>query len=47
MDNHVDYEGSESRDVYEAAKDADLVRLAVNHDELEGIWTLSRIKSVM
>ena len=46
VDNHVDYEGSESRDVYEAAKDADLVVLAVNHDEFKDL-DFSRIKSVM
>ncbi|NMA65496.1 MAG: nucleotide sugar dehydrogenase [Clostridiaceae bacterium] len=46
VDNHVEYEGSDKMDVYEAAKDADLVVLAVNHDEFKDL-DFSRIKNVM
>jgi len=46
VDPHVEYEGSDKRDVYEAAKDAHLLVLAVNHDEFSEM-DFARLKSVM
>ena len=46
VDKHVEYEGSKDNDVYEAAKNAHLVVLAVNHSEFKDI-DFARLKEVM
>lgn len=45
-DSHVDLDGSKTRDVYEAAKDAHLLVLAVNHNEFKEL-DFVKIKSLM
>lgn len=46
VDRHVDYEGSKDNDLYEAAKNAHLIVLAVNHSEYKNI-DFARLKEVM
>lgn len=46
VDKHVDYEGSKDNDLYEAAKNAHLIVLAVNHSEYKNI-DFARLKEVM
>ncbi len=46
VDPHVNFEGSGDRDVYEAARDAHLILLAVNHNQFKSL-NFSRIKDVM
>ena len=46
VDHHVDFEGSRDQDVYEAAKDAHLIILAVNHNEFKDL-NFMRIKNAM
>ena len=46
VDKHVDYEGSKDNDLYEAAKNAHLIVLAVNHSEYKNI-DFARLKEAM
>jgi len=46
VDNHVDFEGSKGRDLYEAARGAHLLMLAVNHIEYKDL-DFERLKNVM
>lgn len=46
VDRHVDYEGSKDNDLYEAAKNAHLIVLAVNHSEYKNI-DFARLKEAM
>jgi UDP-N-acetyl-D-mannosaminuronic acid dehydrogenase len=46
VDKHVDYEGSKDNDLYEAAKNAHLIILAVNHSEYKNI-DFARLKEAM
>lgn len=46
VDSHVDFEGSGDHDLYKAAEGADLVVLAVNHNEFMDV-DFGKIKNVM
>lgn len=46
VDKHVDYEGSSNNNLYEQAKNAHLVVLAVNHSEFKDV-DFSRLKDLM